>query len=102
METETAHDSGAGAGAGARRHQTLVGTVVKTGLPKTVTVAVVRRVQHPTYHRGLKRTKRYLAHDERGECQLGDEVLIAESRPLSARKRWRVRRIINRRPVAGR
>lgn len=79
-----------------RRHMTLIGTVVKSGLPKTVTVAVVRRVQHQTYFRGLKKTKRYLAHDERGECQVGDEVMIAESRPLSARKRWRIRRIINR------
>ena len=67
-----------------------VGTVVSTAMQKTVTVAVDRFVQHPLYKKTLRRTSNLLAHDEDGTCRVGDRVLIAETRPLSARKRWRV------------
>ncbi len=66
------------------------GTVVSTAMQKTVTVAVDRFVQHPVYKKTLRRTSNLLAHDEDGTCRVGDRVLIAETRPLSARKRWRI------------
>jgi len=67
-----------------------VGTVVGAAMQKTVTVAVDRFVQHPLYKKTLRRTSKFLAHDEQGACKVGDRVLIVETRPLSARKRWRV------------
>jgi len=71
-----------------------VGTVVSTAMQKTVTVAVDRFVQHPLYKKTLKRTSRFLAHDEDGACRVGDRVLIVETRPLSARKRWRIAAVL--------
>ncbi|NWG13585.1 MAG: 30S ribosomal protein S17 [Acidobacteria bacterium] len=71
-----------------------VGTVVSTAMQKTVTVAVDRFVRHPLYKKTLRRTSKLLAHDEEGACRLGDRVLIAETRPLSARKRWRIVQIL--------
>ncbi|MBP7147369.1 MAG: 30S ribosomal protein S17 [Acidobacteria bacterium] len=72
-----------------------VGTVVGKPGAKTVTILVQRLMEHPVYGRYIKRSKKFLAHDERDECTLGDTVEIVESRPLSARKRWRVRRIVS-------
>jgi small subunit ribosomal protein S17 len=63
-------------------------------MQKTVTVAVDRFVQHPLYKKTLKRTSRFLAHDEDGACRVGDRVLIVETRPLSARKRWRIAAVL--------
>ncbi len=71
-----------------------VGTVVSTAMQKTVKVAVDRFVKHPVYKKTLRRTSNFLAHDEDGTCRVGDRVLIAETRPLSARKRWRVVEIL--------
>ena len=73
---------------GIRKSQ--VGVVTKAAMQKTVTVAVDRLVQHAMYKKTLRRTSRFLAHDEKGACKVGDRVLIVETRPLSARKRWRV------------
>ena len=78
------------------RRQTLVGTVVGDKMDKTVTVEVERTVMHRLYHRYMKRRKRFAAHDERNECNVGDRVVIVASRPLSKRKRWRVREIVER------
>jgi small subunit ribosomal protein S17 len=72
----------------------LVGNVKRASAPKTIVVSVERHTVHKTYGAYVKRSKSYLVHDERGECQVGDRVEIIESRPLSARKRWRVRRIV--------
>ncbi len=71
-----------------------VGTVVSTAMQKTVTVAVDRFVQHPLYKKTLRRTSKLLAHDENGTCSVGDRVLIAETRPLSAHKRWRIVQVL--------
>ena len=79
-----------------RRHQVLVGLVTSTKMTQTVTVSVVRRTSHPVYKRGVKKTRRFLAHDETSQCRLGDEVKITETRPLSRHKRWRVSQIVNR------
>jgi small subunit ribosomal protein S17 len=68
----------------------LTGTVVSDKMNKTVTVQVDRRVKHPVYHKYVTRRKRYKAHDEANECQVGDQVMIRESRPLSKTKRWTV------------
>jgi small subunit ribosomal protein S17 len=77
---------------GIRKSQ--VGIVTSTAMQKTVTVAVDRLVQHPLYKKTLRRTSKFLAHDEQGACTVGDRVRIVETRPLSARKRWRVEAIL--------
>ncbi len=76
--------------------KTRVGIVVSDAMDKTVVVNVRRRVKHPRYHKYVRLNKRFMAHDERNECRVGDRVLICESRPLSRRKRWRVRAILER------
>jgi len=77
-----------------RKH--LVGVVVGDKMDKTVTVEVARTVRHRLYGKVLRRTKKYMAHDEESVCRVGDRVEIIESRPLSRRKRWAVKRIIQR------
>ena len=68
----------------------LTGTVVSDKADKTVTVLVERRIMHPVYKKFIRRTKRYLAHDEGNSCSVGDQVSIVEVRPLSKRKCWTV------------
>ena len=79
-----------------RRRNELVGVVVKAKMQKTVVVAVDRRVPHPVYGKMVTRTKRLKAHDEENSAKQGDTVRIAETRPLSKDKRWRVVEIIER------
>jgi len=78
------------------RQQTKVGRVVSNKMDKTVVVTVESTSTHRLYHRYMKRTSKFAAHDEQNECKIGDEVEIVSSRPLSRTKRWRVRRIIKR------
>jgi small subunit ribosomal protein S17 len=68
----------------------LTGTVVSDKADKTITVLVERNLMHPVYKKFIKRTKRYLAHDEGNACRVGDRVSIVESRPISKRKCWTV------------
>ncbi len=70
------------------------GTVVSAKMTKTVVVQVDRLVEHVRYGKRIRRSERFMAHDERGECHEGDRVLIIESRPLSKSKRWRVSRVL--------
>ena len=79
-----------------RRRATKLGTVTSNKMTKSVVVRVDRTVAHKQYKRFVKRTSQFLAHDERGECRIGDRVEIVECRPLSARKRWRVRRVVRK------
>jgi small subunit ribosomal protein S17 len=72
----------------------LTGTVVSDKMEKTVTVAVERKVRHEVYGKSQKRTSTFLAHNENNEARMGDTVTIAESRPLSRRKRWVVTRVV--------
>ena len=72
----------------------LTGTVVSDKMEKTVTVAVRRSVRHEVYGKSQKRTSTFLAHNENNEAKVGDTVTIAESRPLSRRKRWVVTRVV--------
>jgi small subunit ribosomal protein S17 len=76
--------------------QTKVGTVVSDRMEKTVVVEVEGSATHRLYHRQVKRTKRFTAHDERNEAKIGDRVLLEATRPLSKSKRWRVREILKR------
>lgn len=81
--------------AGSRRN-IKVGVVSSNKMDKTVVVAVERRVPHPLYRRIVTRTSRFLAHDEQNACSIGDTVAIEETRPLSKRKRWRLKEIIRK------
>lgn len=72
------------------RRKTREGFVVSDRMDKTVVVAVETRKFHPLYKKGIKVTKKYKAHDENNACKIGDKVKIAETRPLSKEKRWRV------------
>jgi small subunit ribosomal protein S17 len=77
-----------------RRRATRVGVVTSTRMHKSIVVRVERTVQHGLYKRYLRRSAKFMAHDERNVCRIGDTVEIVETRPLSARKRWRVRRVL--------
>ena len=72
------------------------GLVVSDKMDKTVVVEVEDHVKHPKYGKVLRRTKKYMAHDEQNECGVGDRVLLMETRPLSATKRWRVAEILEK------
>jgi len=76
--------------------QTKVGRVVSAKMQKTIVVEVERRVQELRYKRTIKRTSRFMAHDEGNTAKLGDSVRIEETRPLSKRKRWRLREVLVR------
>lgn len=78
------------------RRKVRTGVVVSDAMDKTVTINVERQFPHPLYGKGVKRTKKYRAHDENNEYQVGDTVRIIETRPLSKTKRWRVVELIER------
>jgi small subunit ribosomal protein S17 len=79
-----------------RRKKVLFGEVVSDRMHKTVTVKVERRVRHPIYERVIRRSKKYHVHDEHNQCQVGDQVRIVETRPLSKTKCWRLVEIVRR------
>lgn len=79
-----------------KRRQEKVGIVTDCKMQKTVTVTVDRQFSHPLYKKVVRRSKRFLAHDEKSECRVGDVVRIEETRPLSRRKRWRILTIVAR------
>ena len=74
----------------------MVGTVVSNKMDKTVVVQVERLVKHRMYHKYVRRQAKFTAHDQRNDCQIGDKVMITESRPLSKTKRWRVSGIVEK------
>lgn len=73
-----------------------VGKVVSDKMDKSIVVSVERKVKHPIYGKFVKKSKRFLAHDEDNTCGIGDTVRIMETRPLSKRKRWRLLEVIER------
>jgi small subunit ribosomal protein S17 len=81
------------------RKKEFIGTVVSNKMDKTVVVMVETLVKHPLYGKFTKRRKKFMAHDEGNTCKMGDKVLIEETRPLSKRKRWRVKEILERAKV---
>ena len=78
------------------RVRTLVGTVISAKADKTVTVAVTRLLKHPRYGKYIRRTSRFHVHDPNSSVRLGDTVQIAQCRPISKTKSWRVFKLINR------
>jgi small subunit ribosomal protein S17 len=78
------------------KRQEKVGVVTSNKMQKSVVVTVHRQTTHPLYKRVVRRSIKFLAHDEKQQCQVGDTVRIEETRPLSARKRWRVVEIISK------
>ena len=73
-----------------------VGIVISNKMQKTIVIKVENRYSHPMYSKTLIRTKKYLAHDELEECNIGDQVLVEECRPLSKRKRWKLVKILSK------
>jgi small subunit ribosomal protein S17 len=65
-------------------------------MDQTVVVEVKRLVAHPLYHKIIRRRKKYKAHDPQNTCQVGDKVLIEETRPISRDKRWRIKQILEK------
>jgi small subunit ribosomal protein S17 len=95
--TDNSEQAGAAQAAGGPsrgRKATRVGVVTSDKMNKSVVVRVDRIVKHAMYKRYVRRSAKFMAHDEQNQCKIGDTVEIIESRPLSARKRWRVRRVI--------
>jgi len=73
-----------------------IGVVTSNKMEKSIVVSVGRKEKHPIYGKFVKRTKKYVAHDEENTCNIGDTVRIMETRPLSKRKSWRLVEIIER------
>lgn len=73
-----------------------IGVVSSNKMEKTITVVVERRLRHPLYGKYVKKSKKFTAHDEKNEVNIGDKVRITETRPLSKNKRWRLVEIIER------
>ena len=72
------------------------GVVTSTKMEKSIVISVERKLRHPIYGKFVKKTKKFVAHDEENSCNVGDKVRIMETRPLSKRKRWRLVEIIER------
>ena len=73
-----------------------IGVVVSSKMEKSITVAVKRKVKHPIYGKFVNKTTKFVAHDEKNDCNPGDTVKIMETRPLSKTKRWRLVEILER------
>jgi small subunit ribosomal protein S17 len=73
-----------------------IGIVISTKMQKTIVIKVENRYSHPIYSKTMIKTRKYLVHDEIGECNIGDQVLVHECRPLSKRKRWKLAKIISK------
>lgn len=78
------------------RRKVRIGVVVSNKMQKTITVAIERKVAHPIYKKYFKKTTKLMAHDEKGECVIGDVVKIMETRPLSKHKRWRLVEVVEK------
>ncbi|MEX0593896.1 MAG: 30S ribosomal protein S17 [Balneolaceae bacterium] len=78
------------------QRRTRTGRVVSNRMDKSITVAVERQVKHPIYSKFIKKTTKYMAHDEENSANIGDKVLIMSTRPLSKRKSWRLVEVLER------
>ncbi len=94
MTAENAATAPAPERVGSRQER--IGVVSSAKMQKTIVVKVTRTMAHPLYHRVMRKTKKYYAHDETGEARIGDTVRIIASRPLSKLKRWRLAEVISR------
>jgi small subunit ribosomal protein S17 len=84
-----------------RQHRELSGLVVSTKMDKTVVVEVERHIKHKLYGKFMWRKKKFFAHDEENRAKLGDQVILIETRPMSAKKRWRLMKIVNKEKKGG-
>jgi small subunit ribosomal protein S17 len=84
-----------------KQRKVRTGVVISNKMDKTVVVEVSRTVVHPVYKKYVRRRKRFMAHDEENRCNIGDQVMIVETRPLSRHKNWRVRKIIREAALPG-
>jgi len=73
----------------------LLGTVIKNSGSNTVSVIVERKVKHPVYGKYVKKSRKYLVHDAKGDCKVGDTVTIFETKPFSKNKSWSVSEVLN-------
>ena len=73
-----------------------IGIVISNKMEKSIVVKIENRYPHPIYSKTLTKTKKYLAHDALEECNIGDQVLVEECRPLSKRKRWKLIKILSK------
>ncbi len=100
MSTETENQSGTEAGKPpkdrSQNRKVREGLVVSTKMDKTAVVEVIRRSRHPQYGKTVQNSKKYFAHDEENDLNEGDRVRIVETRPMSAKKRWRVLEVLER------
>jgi small subunit ribosomal protein S17 len=78
------------------KRKTLVGSVISGKMEKTVVVVIERLKKHPLYGKYIKRRVKYMVHDEKGVSKPGDKVTIIETRPLSKRKRWRIKEVLEK------
>ena len=76
--------------------KTRVGRVMSNSMDKTVVIGIEDNIKHPLYNKIVKKTVKFKAHDENNECNVGDRVLIMETRPLSKDKRWRLVSVIEK------
>jgi small subunit ribosomal protein S17 len=83
-----------------KRTRVTTGRVVSNKMDKTITVLVERRVKHPVYGKYITRSSRIHAHDEGNQCNIGDTVTVAESRPISKSKTWRLVEVVESAPQA--
>jgi small subunit ribosomal protein S17 len=79
-----------------KKNKTKIGKVVSDSMEKSIVVKVEYLVSHPLYKKRIKKSTKFMAHDEKDTCKIGDKVKIAETRPLSKRKRWRVTEILEK------
>lgn len=73
-----------------------IGVVVSNKMEKSITIAVESKVKHPMYGKFIKKTSKFMAHDEKNDCNIGDTVRIMETRPMSKNKNWRLVEVIER------
>jgi len=78
------------------RRKTMVGIVTSNKMDKSIVVSIEETRRHPLYGKSTKITKKFMAHDENNECQIGDKVRIMETRPLSKSKRWRLVEVVEK------
>jgi small subunit ribosomal protein S17 len=76
--------------------KTVTGEVVSNKMDKTISVQVSRKVKHPLYEKYIKRSTKFMAHDENNECNEGDVVIIESSRPLSKNKSWKLQKVVSK------
>lgn len=74
----------------------IIGKVTSNKMEKSIVVSIERKIKHPLYGKFLKKTKKYVAHDEKNECNEGDIVQLMETRPMSKSKRWRLVKIVEK------